>query len=66
MAPAKGLVLFTIDYIDDWKKLSEIEYKAKKVDVAKIYIEKLDKLIRDESRMNTMKSVRQKQLNAIH
>ncbi len=45
-APGKGVgVICTIDYIDDWKKLSEIEYKAKKVDVAKIYIEKLDKLI---------------------
>jgi phytoene dehydrogenase-like protein len=38
-------VLFARSTIDDWKNLREIEYKAKKVDVAKIYIEKLDKLI---------------------
>ncbi len=45
-APGKGVgAICTVDYIDDWNKLSEAEYKAKKDAVANIYTEKLDKLI---------------------
>jgi phytoene dehydrogenase-like protein len=38
-------VICTIDYIDDWNKLSKEEYKAKKEEVKNIFIERLNKLI---------------------
>ncbi len=38
-------VICCIDYFSDWDKLSKKEYRAKKEEVAEIYIEKLEKLI---------------------
>jgi len=38
-------VICTIDYLSDWDNLSSEEYKAKKSQVAKIFREKLEKLI---------------------
>lgn len=38
-------VVCCIDYFGDWDKLGKEEYKAKKEEVAEIYIEKLEKLI---------------------
>jgi phytoene dehydrogenase-like protein len=44
-APGKGVgAICTVDYLDDWNRLSKAEYKAKKDEVAKIYIERLDRL----------------------
>lgn len=34
-----------IDYLNDWERLSEVEYKRKKEAVAKTFIERLEKLI---------------------
>lgn len=45
-ASGKGVgAICTVDYIDAWEKLNEAEYKAKKDEVAKIYIERLNHLI---------------------
>ena len=45
-APGKGVgAICTIDYLDDWNRLSRTDYKAKKDEVAKIYIERLDRLV---------------------
>jgi len=42
----KGLgVICTFDYISDWESLSKEEYRAKKEEVAQVFIERLDKLI---------------------
>ncbi|OQY03118.1 MAG: hypothetical protein B6I20_05700 [Bacteroidetes bacterium 4572_117] len=38
-------VICCIDYFSDWDKLGKEEYKAKKKEVAEIFIEKLEKLI---------------------
>jgi phytoene dehydrogenase-like protein len=37
--------LCCIDYLADWESLSEKEYKAKKEEVAKIFIQRLEKII---------------------
>ncbi|MBU1118603.1 NAD(P)/FAD-dependent oxidoreductase [Patescibacteria group bacterium] len=45
-APGKGVgVITTLDYLDQWKELSETGYKNKKNEVAQIYIKRLNKLI---------------------
>jgi all-trans-retinol 13,14-reductase len=45
-APGKGVgAICSVDYIDDWITLNDAEYKTRKEEVAKIYIEQLDKLI---------------------
>ena len=45
-SPGKSVgVICCIDYLSDWDKLNKDEYKAKKQEVAEIYINKLEKLI---------------------
>ena len=45
-APGKGVgVICTVDYINEWNKLNKAAYKAKKDEVAKIYIGRLNNLI---------------------
>jgi phytoene dehydrogenase-like protein len=42
----KGLgVICTFDYLSDWESLSKEEYRAKKEEVAQVFVERLDKLI---------------------
>jgi phytoene dehydrogenase-like protein len=42
----KGLgVICTFDYLSDWESLSKEKYRAKKEEVAQVFIERLDKLI---------------------
>ena len=38
-------VIVTIDYLSNWENLSPEEYKAKKEEVARMYIDRLDKLV---------------------
>lgn len=42
----KGLgAICTLDYLSDWEDLSREEYRAKKEEVAQVFIDRLDKLI---------------------